>query len=199
MKQELKQWAENMIVADADYVSRVAFNLIVNFERMLGRRIPPADLARWLECVALDGGLRGSNHEIGVVLVHEKDATKLENFQPDGYEAQLNGKAFMSALGEFTVNAVAVESFTTKEQLMADIVEMLVSQGEVRRLAIVPNAEEGDTVDRLRRILQRAEGDRVVTLLAMQPLMGSCFRQEILGYSLMQAMGIRGDELGGGQ
>ena len=52
------QWSENVIIADGDYVDRVAFNLIVNFERMIGRRIPNADMARWLDCIALDGGLR---------------------------------------------------------------------------------------------------------------------------------------------
>ena len=52
------KWSENIILVDADYIDKVAFNLIVNFERMLGRRIPQADMARWLECVALDGGLR---------------------------------------------------------------------------------------------------------------------------------------------
>ena len=50
------EWSENVILADADYVDRVAFNLIVNFERMIGRRIPQADMARWLDCVALDSG-----------------------------------------------------------------------------------------------------------------------------------------------
>ena len=53
-----QKWSKNVILVDADYVDKVAFDLIVNFERMLGRRIPQADMARWLECVALDGGLR---------------------------------------------------------------------------------------------------------------------------------------------
>ena len=53
-------WTHHVILVDADYVDKVAFNLIVNFERMLGRRIPQADMARWLECVALDGGMRAS-------------------------------------------------------------------------------------------------------------------------------------------
>ena len=55
-EQDIK-WSENVILVDADYVDKVAFNLIVNFERMLGRRIPQADLARWIDCVALDGGI----------------------------------------------------------------------------------------------------------------------------------------------
>ena len=50
------EWSENVILADADYVDGVAFNLTVNFERMLGRRVPQADMALWAECVAMDGG-----------------------------------------------------------------------------------------------------------------------------------------------
>ena len=46
---------------------------------------------------------------------------------------------------------------------------------------------------RVREVLSRAEG-KDVTLLAMEPQAGRGFRQEILGYSLMSAMGIRGDE-----
>ncbi len=38
-----KEWAQNVIIADVDYIDKVAFNLTVNFERMIGRRIPPAD------------------------------------------------------------------------------------------------------------------------------------------------------------
>ena len=58
MNENRDKWCENVILVDADYVDKVAFDLIVNFERMLGRRIPQGDMARWLECVALDGGLR---------------------------------------------------------------------------------------------------------------------------------------------
>lgn len=50
--------SENIIIADADYIDYVAFQLSVQFERMLNRRIPPADLSRWAINVALDGGVR---------------------------------------------------------------------------------------------------------------------------------------------
>ena len=52
------KWESNVILVDADYVDKVAFDLTVNFERMIGRRIPQADMAQWPECVALAGGLR---------------------------------------------------------------------------------------------------------------------------------------------
>ena len=56
------KWSENVIIADADYIDRVAFDLIVNFERMINRRIQPADMAQWAVCIALDGGLREEVH-----------------------------------------------------------------------------------------------------------------------------------------
>ena len=88
---------ENVILVDADYVDKVAFNLIVNFERMLGRRIPQADIARWIDCVALDGGIREGEHETQVVLIHQKGKQGLENFAPSAYE-ELDGKAFKQCL-----------------------------------------------------------------------------------------------------
>ena len=66
-------WSENIIIADANYVDNVAFNLIVNFERIIERRIPPADLAQWVECVAMDGGMRpNEEQQTHVVLVYDK-------------------------------------------------------------------------------------------------------------------------------
>ena len=58
--------SENVILVDADYVDKVAFNLIVNFERMIGRRIPQADMAKWIDCIALDGGIREGEQETQV-------------------------------------------------------------------------------------------------------------------------------------
>ena len=40
------KWSENVVLVDADYVDSVAFNLIVNFERMIGRYRKMAGLHR---------------------------------------------------------------------------------------------------------------------------------------------------------
>ena len=61
---------------------------------------------------------------------------------------------------------------------------------------IVPNAEEGTLYDDLRETLRRQDADdKRVTVFTMEPLQGGNFRQEMLGYSLMAALGIRSDEL----
>ena len=58
-------------------------------------------------------------------------------------------------------------------------------------MMIVPDMEA--YAHKVRPILSRVNG-KDVTLLAMEPQTGSGFKQEILGYSLMNAMGIKGDE-----
>lgn len=191
------KWCENLIVADADYIDHVALLLSVDFERMLGRQVGAADLARWLVCVALDGGLRPGNNETQVALVHNKQTAKLDNFVPSVLTEELNGKAFRDEqLGEFAINTIAVESITTKDEVIVDLVGEAIGHSEVKRVMVVPDGEEGDSWDMLRRLLhQLADESKHVTLFAMQPMAGGNFRQEMLGYSLLQALGIKADDI----
>ncbi|MDY5091643.1 MAG: DUF6621 family protein [Prevotella sp.] len=188
-------WSENVIIVDADYVDRVAFDLIVNFERMIGRRIHKADLAKWIDCVALDGGLREGEHDTQVVLIHDKKQAALDNFVPANYDDELNGKAFKDHLGEFTVSSFPVEDITTATDFFLDTVAMVCAQKEVKRVMIIPDAENRALYADLRHTLQRVDDEKRITVFAMQPMEGGNFRQEILGYSLMNALGIRAEEL----
>ena len=188
------RWSENVILVDADYVDKVAFNLIVNFERMLGRRIPQADIARWIDCVALDGGIREGEHETQVVLIHQKGKQGLENFAPSTYE-ELDGKAFKDHLGEFAINAYPIEPIAG-EDFFTEVLELVTAQKEVKRVMVIPNLEEEIIYNKVREALRQVDDEeKRVTLFAMQPLLGGRYRQEILGYSLMAALGIRADEI----
>ncbi len=199
------KWCENVILVDADYVDKVAFNLIVNFERMLGRRIPQADMTRWLECAALDGGIKpqpkqkasgdGQNTPltpIQVVLLHQN--AKMENFVPGDF-AELDGKAFNGQVGEFMISCVPVEEMVTMDDLFIDSMQIISNAAEVKRLIVVPDAEH--IYDKVRQGLRHADDEKRITVLAMQPMEGGNFRQEILGYSLMAALGIKSAELEG--
>ena len=190
--------SENVILADADYIDRVAFELIVQFERMIGRRIPRADLSQWAVNIVLDGGLRadGTEHETQVVLVHDRNRRQMDNFLPSVYDTELNAQAFRDAqLGEFLVNAYAVGDVVGKDDYMLDAIRTVCGHPEVKRLMVVPNAEEGDLYARIRTALHSAGDGCRVTLFAMQPMEGGNYRQEILGYSLMNALGIKAEEV----
>ena len=192
-----QKWSETVILVDADYIDKVAFDLIVNFEHMIGRRIPQADIARWIECVALDGGLRpqASNSErpqtsIQVVLLHKQP--KMQNFLPGAF-AELDGKAFTGQLGEFLISCVKVEELTTMDALFIESMQVLANAQEVKRLIVVPDAEH--IYNKVRESLRHADDEKRITVLAMQPMEGGNFRQEILGYSLMAALGIKANEI----
>ncbi|MDU2114427.1 MAG: DUF6621 family protein [Prevotella bivia] len=191
------KWSENIIIADGDYIDYVAFDLIVNFERMLNRKIPTANFSQWAVNIALDGKLKPGNNETQVVLLHDKEKAILENFTPSSYEADLNNKAFKDEfLGEFLVNSIVTgEDNTSKEAVLSDLLQMLTTHEEVHRIMIIPNAEDTVTYNEVKKILEKVDDDeKRITVFTMQPMVGGNFRQEILGYSLMNAMGIKAEE-----
>lgn len=192
------KWSENVILVDADYVDKVAFNLIVNFERMLGRQIPKADMALWADCVALDGGLRQGDNLTQVVLIHSKNKLQLENFTPSNYAEDLTNKAFKDHLGEFVFDAYhAEEELVGYGDFFVDALQLISGQKEVKRIMVIPNAEDVHIYNKVRETLNRLDDDdpKRITVFAMQPMPGGNFRQEILGYSLMAALGIRSEEI----
>ena len=214
-------WKENLIVADADYVDRTAFDLIVNFERMLERRIPQADMTRWLECLAMDGGVErtgewessdssGDDHtalpQTQVVLVYPHGKTRMENFVPGGQRDEIDGKAFAGPVGEFLLSAVEEPSAALSggTDYLTDVVQLACRQPEVRRIMVVG----GEVIyNKVRARLLHLDDEltaqgasplsvqKRLTLFTMQPMPGGPFRQELLGYSLMAALGISGDEI----
>lgn len=165
--------SENIILADADYIDYVTFQLSVQFERMIGRRIPKADLSQWAVDIALDGGLRadGKAHETQLILVHEKQNPKMDNFTPSIYDTELNGQAFNDdKLGEFLVNAYPVGDVVSKDDYILDTVNMVLGHDEVKRLMIIPNGEQGSIYEEVAGALRDAPEDKHITLFAMQPM-----------------------------
>ena len=192
------KWSEHVILVDAEYVDKVAFDMIVNFERMLERRIPQADTAQWLECVALDGGLRPQTSDaqpqtsIQVVLIHDRNRQQMDNFLP-GKFSDLDGQAFTGPLGEFLISCVKVEEMVTKDDLFIDSLQIIANAAEVKRLMVVGDSDH--IYNKVREALRKADPDKHITVFTMQPMDSGNFRQEILGYSLMAALGIKSEEL----
>ncbi|MCR4584049.1 MAG: hypothetical protein K5764_10940, partial [Prevotella sp.] len=173
---------------------------------------PQADMAQWLECVAMDGGLRPLSvsqtaqqspssasssasqsqplRQTQVILLHK--GTAMENFNPGSF-ADLDGQAFSGELGEFLISCVKVEALTTMDDLFVESLQIISNAAEVKRLMVVPHAER--IYNKVREALRQADPDKHITVLAMQPMESGQFRQEILGYSLMAALGIRSEEL----
>ena len=159
---------------------------------MLNRKIPNADMARWIDCVALDGGVREGTGQTQVALIHDRGNQLMDNFTP-GLLSELNGKAFKDHLGEFAINTYTDEDIVSKEDLIAETLKLCCAARDVKRVMVIPDERYFETI---RHIMSRVDDDsKRVTVFAMQPMPGGNFRQEILGYSLMSALGIKADEL----
>ena len=211
-------WGENVIIADADYIDSVAFNLTVNFERMIGRHIPQADMAQWVECIAMDGGCRRiadpkeqKKTVTHVILVHSKEADEMHNFNPGTFDHTassgniLNGQAFTGDMGEFIFHTVAADESIdsmTKLDIIADVLSEMADIEKVKRIMLIPDLDDSNSpafsiLTPVLRFLDRECQDKRITTFAMQPLTGMPSRTEILGYSLMAALGIRAEEIKG--
>lgn len=187
------------VLVDADYLDYVAFDLTVNFERMIGRRIPQADLCLWLNCIALDGGLRqGGDELVQASFLHAAGKTELANFTPSRYDKELGGMAFKDGIAEFTLNSYAVEEVVSQADFFVQSLESLAAAGEVKRILVVGDMQAyGERIKNCCAELKTNGVQKDITLFTMEPVTGRGFQQEILGYSLMAALGIRSEELKG--
>ena len=124
------------------------------------------------------------------ILLHQKE--QMDNFLPGAF-ADLDGKAFNGPLGEFLISCVPVEEMVTAEELFVDSMQIICNSGDVKRVMVIPDAEH--IYNKVREGLRHVDDEKRVTVFCMQPMEGGNYRQEILGYSLMAALGIHGDEI----
>ncbi len=187
-------FSPTVVLVDGDYMDSVAFDLIVNFERMIGRAIPQADLCHWIDCASLDGGLRPGENVAQVIFLHSKERAGLENFKPSHYADEIDGKAFKDHLAEFCMLAFPVEEVVSAADFFVQSLESIAECKEVERIIVV--ADMAKVGERIKRVCGEAKG-KDITLLTMEPTTGRGFAQEILGYSLMSALGIGSNEIKG--
>lgn len=199
---ERQQFKQNVLLVDADYVDRVAQDLRLNFGKMLGREIGLADLAEWLVCASLDGGVpedeKGeSQGEVQVVLIRSLAKTCLEQFEPGNMLSGIDGQAFRDPyVGEFLLSVVPEEkAMGQTEPLFTEATRFLLTSQEVKRLILVPDMARYGAL--LKEDIEKAEGEMQVVLLTMEPEEGKRFTTEVLGFSLMHALGIAPEELKG--
>jgi len=191
---ENTNWAENVILIDIDYADHMVFELSVQLERILERRMKKINMAQWVDYLALDGGLRPGNNHVQVLLIYSGAKAMLQNFEPNDLKCKLNGHAFADHLGEFCFASFPVEQeVVTRGKLYVQSVEMLLSSEKVKRLILVPDVDEYGT--ELKKVLVDGKM-KEVTLLVVNPLTGIRCEQEVLTYSLMAGLGVKGNELG---
>ena len=190
---ELK-FAEKVILLDAAYINKVTTDLSKHFSQVIGRELPKADLPIFLECVAMDAAIQPGENVLQVLFVYDKNQPKMNAFNPGDLKKELNDVAFKSQLGEFQLNAFEPSDMADREAFFLESVKLVADAKEVKHLVIVPS--EAEYGDKLPEILEKVDGKESICVLGMNPLAPSeAFRWEMLGYAVLQALGIRSDEL----
>ena len=190
---ELK-FAEKVILIDASYINKVTGDLSQHFGQMIGRELPKADLPIFLECVAMDAAIQPGENVLQVLLVYDKELTKMDAFNPGDLKKELNDVAFKSQLGEFQLNTFEPSDMADREAFFLESVKLVADAKEVKHLVVVPS--EMEYGDKLPEIFEKVDGKESIHILGMNPPAPSeTFHWEMLGYAVLQALGIRSDEI----
>ena len=190
---ELK-FAEKVILIDALYINKVTNDLRQHFSQVIGRELPKADLPIFLECVAMDAAIQPGEHVLQVLFVYDRTQPKVDAFTTGDLKKELNDVAFKSQLGEFQLNAFEPSDMADREAFFLEAVKLVADAKEVKHLVVIPS--ETEYGDKLPEIFDKVDGKDSIHVLGMNPPAPSKhFRWEMLGYAVLQALGIRSDEI----
>ncbi|WP_300700782.1 DUF6621 family protein [Bacteroides sp.] len=193
------EFSENVILIDVVFLNKIAYHAKKVLGERLGRELPSIDLPAWLSYLSLDAGLRGSDNEIQVILLHDEATHELDGCEPANLDG-LNGMACRTSLGEFAFSCVTPAQITSCEALYLDLMNLALDSADVKRLMLVPfHPLYGDRVeDGLREFFAGKSEEqcaRAVYFVMEEPLQPVLARWDLILYSLAQAFGIKSDEL----
>ena len=190
---ELK-FAEKVILIDAAYINKVTKDLSQHFSQVIGRQLPKADLPIFLECVAMDAAIQPGENTLQVLFVYDKEQPKLDAFNPSDLKKELNDVAFKSQLGEFQLNTFEPSDMADRQSFFLEALKLVADAKEVKHLVVVPS--ETEYGNQLPEIFEKVDGKESIHVLGMNPPEASPnYQWEMLGYAVLQALGIRSDEL----
>lgn len=185
--------SQNVMLIDAAFLNYVVADLKRHFEQALNRALQEIELSELITYLALDAEITEGKNEIQVWMVYDKDSLELVHCQPSDLKTALNGVAFAGNFGEFLFSSVPCEDMTTREELFLDLLTIVSDSVDVKKLMVVSfNEEYGDKVA---SVLKAIKEKSIIQFRMDDPSDAVPYRCEMLAYPVMQALGIRGDEL----
>lgn len=194
MKQKIK-FEDTVYIFDSAFYNFIVTDIKKHFESVLDRQFNPIELSDFITYLALDLGMTESNQVSQVIWLHDKETSKLMFSQPNNFKNDLDGKAFRNEIGEFLMASVSTENLVPLDQLFLEVLQMTLESDVVKRIALI-----GDYNSYGKEIFNLLDAETLkkkeVVLFNMGDVnMKEGVRGEILAYPLMQALGIRADDL----
>ena len=194
--------SETVMVIDVAYLNFVINDLKNYFERKLERSLQKIDLALFAMYLAMDAGIEEGEYDVQILLLYDKESEELHHCMPCDVKQELDGVAFRGSLGEFSFMAVPSEGFVSRGELFLDLLRIILNSADVEKMVVVSfNEEYGEDVENILKeyIDRMTEGNEsekdIIQFRMEEPVSPVGYLWKMLGYPLMTALGIKGEEL----
>ncbi|MEB3375924.1 DUF6621 family protein [Bacteroides sp. CR5/BHMF/2] len=97
--------AETVVLIDAAFLNFVITDIKGYFEETLHRSLQEIDLSMLTTYITLDAGITEGKNEVQFLFVYDKESSRLQYCQPSDLQEELNGVAFQSPYGEYSLLA----------------------------------------------------------------------------------------------
>lgn len=185
--------SETVVLIDAAFLNFVIMDMKGYFEETLQRALQEIDLSMLTTYLTLDAGIVEGKNEVQFLFVYDKNSSKLQNCQPSDLENELNGVAFQSPYGEYLFASVPSEGMVSREDLFLDLLSIISDSADVKKIIVISfNEEYGDKVI---MALNEIKEKEIIQFRMNEPQIPVEYKWDMLAFPVMQAMGIRADEL----
>lgn len=191
-KPEIKL-SETVVLIDAAFLNFVITDMKGYFESALQRSLPEIDLSILSTYLTLDAGITEGKNEVQFLFVYDKDSDRLQHCQPSDLRKELNGVAFQSPYGEYSFATVSSEEMVSRENLFLDLLSIVSDSDDVKKMIVISfNEEYGELVT---NALHEVKGKEVIQFRMNEPETPVEYKWDMLAFPIMQAFGIKADEL----
>ncbi len=185
--------SETVVLIDAAFLNFVITDMKRYFEETLQRSLQEIDLSMLTTYLTLDAGIAEGKNEVQFLFVYVKESGNLAHCQPSDLEKELNGVAFQSPYGEYSFASVPSEGMVSREDLFLDLLSIVADSADVKKMILVSfNEEYGKKVT---DALNEVQGKEIVQFRMNEPDTPVAYKWDMLAFPVMQALGIRADEL----
>ena len=185
--------SETVVLIDAAFLNFVITDMKRYFEETLQRSLQEIDLSMLTTYLTLDAGIAEGKNEVQFLFVFFYESGNLAHCQPSDLEKELNGVAFQSPYGEYSFASVPSEGMVSREDLFLDLLSIVADSADVKKMILVSfNEEYGKKVT---DALNEVQGKEIVQFRMNEPDTPVAYKWDMLAFPVMQALGIRADEL----
>lgn len=192
---EQQSFPENVILIDAHYLDKVSGLCREQVSQIIGRELPPVDIAILIECMALDAGIPVGDNQTLVVSFYDEKFSSFSHCTPSNIATELNDTAFKGAVGEFTFTAQSCSTLNKRPDMFKEVVQLLLDSKEVKNILLLPHTEEYElSIDE--EYVSLAQEKRPHLFCLEIPEASSDFLQyQPLSFALVKAAGVSPTEL----